>query len=261
MNNADQPSVQRHHNKSAPGILVTRAKERSAGLVEDLNSGGFRAVELPCLTIHPIPVNTDSFSLQNVDAVIFTSYHAVESMHSALPFPWTHVDSQVFAIGPATAEQLAELKQNITRQPVHPYNSEALLTFKEFENGENKTAAVVKGKGGRDHLQQELPKRGFRVCMIDSYERVLPEYDTAAIDAVFEPGVINAVTVTSNEVLQNLLQLAGARHKQYVLGLPLVVGSPRAATLAGELGFNSRIVVAKSPGDTDMLSAVQQVFP
>ncbi len=257
MNNAGQPSVYPHGDKSLPGVLVTRAAERARVLVETLNTNGFRAVELPSITIKELPVDTRAFSELSVDAVIFTSQHAVDSMHKARAFPWTDYTGGLFAIGPATANRLATLKQSLTRQPVHPFNSEALLSLEEFKNGKHRIVAIVKGKGGRDYLQQELSKRGVELHNIESYERVLPQYPGAKLDTVFTPDAVDVISVTSNEVLKNLLLIAGTRHTNFLLGLPVIVGSQRAANLAGELGFSNDIIVAGSPGDADMLSALQ----
>lgn len=245
-------------DQSAPGVLVTRASERSSALVSSLNTAGFRAVELPCLAIRMLSTDTGGFKHQKLDTVIFTSYHAVDSMHKAQPFPWRDFTGQILAIGPATAQRLADLGQPVTCQPLHPYNSEALLRLDELTSGDNQSIAIVKGKGGRNYLQHALQERGFNVCTIDSYERILPEHQTSTIDAVFKPGVVDVITVTSNEVLHNLLQLAGSRNSKRLFDLPVITGSQRAAVLSRELGFSNTVIVADSPGDAALLSALQR---
>ena len=222
-----------------------------------LQNEGFEAVRMPCIEIHQKQPEKP-FKPSDFDVVIFTSYHAVEAMRLYCPFPWAASATKILAIGPTTAKQLAGHNQTLFEKPPHPYNSEALLTTATLKSGQGRTVAIVKGVGGRGLLKQTLQNRGFTVTCVDTYERRLPEINNNKLQCVFLNSPVDIVTITSNEILQNLIRLAGDRYREHLLRLPLVVGSPRAAQLAKEIGFHNDTVIASSPGNPGLLEAIKQ---
>jgi len=238
-------------------VLVTRPSEQSAALVALLQNEGFATQQLPCIEIHyQQPLNT--FTPADFDVVIFTSYHAVQGMRALHPFPWTADKPKLLAIGPATADQLTGQDQTLIEAPSSPYNSEALLTTATLKSGHGRSVAIIKGVGGRELLKQTLQNRGFTVTCVDMYERSLPEVNNDKLEAVFLNSPADIVTITSNEILQNLIRLAGDRYREHLFRLPLAVGSPRAAQLAKEIGFQNETVIARTPGNPGLLEAVKQ---
>jgi len=238
-------------------VLVTRASEQSAALVNLLQNEGFATLRLPCIEIH-YQQPEKAFTPADFDVVIFTSYHAVQGMRLLEPFPWKGSKPKLMAIGPATADQLTGQNQTLVEAPSFPFNSEALLTTATLKAGHGRSVAIVKGVGGRELLEQTLRNRGFAVMCVDTYERTLPEVNNDKLAAVFLNSPADIVTITSNEILQNLIRLAGDSYREYLFKLPLAVGSLRAAQFAKEIGFHNDIFIAKAPGNPGLLEAVKQ---
>jgi uroporphyrinogen-III synthase len=67
---------------------------------------------------------------------------------------------------------------------------------------------------------------------------------------------IRAVTVTSNESLQNLVDMLDPRIRPRLFATPLVVVSERGLELARELGFQQAIETTSEAGDEAIIEAL-----
>ncbi|MBX2825134.1 MAG: uroporphyrinogen-III synthase [Gammaproteobacteria bacterium] len=256
------------NNDSLAGlnVLVTRPAQQQSAFISLLEQEGAQTTSLPCLAI--VPLETDSASrvkLQKVhetDAVIFISTNAVQFAHTILPMPWSPRPQRILAIGPTTATALAERGMTVSVTPEPPYNSESLLSLPPvvdwLHRKQLQTISLIKGQGGRPFLRNSLRKHGITIDSIDVYRRMRPDIPDATLTRVFLNSPPDIVTITSDEALTNLADLAGPRHQATLLKLPLVVNSERSAALAHQLGFQSQILVAPVPGDTGQLAAIKQ---
>ena len=86
---------------------------------------------------------------------------------------------------------------------------------------------------------------------------MLPEVDTRPVLDAWARGRIDAVTVASRESLENLHRLLGASGRQFLVNTQLIVGDPRCAGRAEELGHIS-IMVAGDASDEAMVEALEQ---
>jgi len=101
-----------------------------------------------------------------------------------------------------------------------------------------------------------LEKRGAQVCYAEVYERRLPRRNADNLLRGWEQ-MVDVVTVTSSEILDNLLQLLGPEGKEKLCQTPLLVLSERTATHAKKLGCR-QVLVAEQAGDRGILQALCQ---
>lgn len=239
---------------SPPRLLVTRPAARQEPFASRARALGVEPVAFTCLEIVPDPTFAlpEPAALAAFDAVLFTSRHAVEAVAARRPFPWPGVAA--LAIGAATAEALAHAGQPLARGPTPAATSEALVAAlaREAPLG---SLLVVKGHGGRDLVETRQRERGTRVETLACYRRARPAPDERARRrALLEPPP-DLISVTSDEVLDNLVALAGDA-LDALRARPLVVNSARARERARAHGFGAEIRVASPPGDAGQLAAV-----
>lgn len=252
-------------------VLVTRPEHQQAAFIEQLHALQANTVSFPCLDIRWIDDDA-TIKLRHLSEgqiIIFTSPNAVQAAHHFMPMPWgksgaAHSpDSRytVLAIGPGTADMLDSFGMSVSRAPVAPYNSESLLASEELSDPNLQKVSIIKGRGGRQYLENYLRKTAECVEIIEVYERSRPKVAQKTLDTVFLLSALDIVTITSNEALQNLVDLVDnpltGRHKERLLQLPLIVNSQRGAQLARDLYFQSHIIVASSAGDLGQVEAIK----
>ena len=236
-------------------MLLTRAADRVAGLERGCRALGLEPVCLPCIAIEALAPTAPA--APDRGTVVFTSVPAVRAAARWRPLPWP--GTRALAIGAATADALATAGQPPWAAPVEPYTSEALLAWLAGPDGPgfaglpglDDGVTVVKGAGGRDVLASALAAAGVSVATLDVYRRVRPAHPDAAIDAALSPPP-DVVVATSDEVLDNLLALAGPRAAA-LRARPLVVNGERAAAHARSRGFVADVLVARPAGDAGQL--------
>ena len=91
---------------------------------------------------------------------------------------------------------------------------------------------IVRGRGGRELLAEELSRRGATVDYLETYERKEVSYGEELSSSLFDNGVDLAV-VTSAQGLAHLFSSLSTRE---IDTLHLVVPSVRIAQLAKESG-------------------------
>jgi uroporphyrinogen-III synthase len=107
---------------------------------------------------------------------------------------------------------------------------------------------IVRGEGGREALRAELEKRGARVRYAEVYARRRP--GTAELNGVWRASPPDIIVTTSNEGLENLVEMTDAGRREMLFSTPLVVTSGRARARAAELGFRGRVATAASADDS-----------
>ena len=140
-------------------------------------------------------------------------------------------------------------------------DSEGLLNLGEMQsdNVSDKNILIIRGVGGRELLAKSLKKRGAIVDCIEIYERKLPEYEEHEINKIWHDNNPDAVVVTSNEVLNNLIVLLNSKTKK-LFSIPLVTMSERIAEYARKKGFVSTIFVVKEKSDDGILTSLLELF-
>ncbi|MBL4763698.1 MAG: uroporphyrinogen-III synthase [Colwellia sp.] len=190
-------------------VLITRPTKKAQALTLLLNKQDITCVSQPLFDYQPLADHQQSEKLlTNAEVIIFVSVAAVEFAHASVSA--THWQYQhIIAVGKATKSAL----QALTLENIHcpsQENSEGVLALSLLnENLANKNITIVRGNGGREHLALELNRRGATVCYLESYQRVWRTFPKN-IDKQWYQQQINCIVVTSNALLEQLVQLTQA---------------------------------------------------
>jgi uroporphyrinogen-III synthase len=236
-------------------ILVTRPERRATSFIDQLQAMGGEALAYPVISItEPVDTHSREAALKNIsryEMAIFISPTAVEKTFeeiAALP-----ASLKIIALGKSTARALKSYACALAFE-AETQDSESLLAQPQMQAAEVKQQSIVifRGEGGRELLADTLRERGAEVIYADIYRRALPDVEhlqSAQLDT------LHAVCVTSNQGLENLVQLCDdlVRLKK----LPLFVPGQRCADLAKNLGFRA-IHIASGATDKAMLNALRQ---
>jgi len=249
-------------------VLVTRPQKQAAEFIDLLKSRGFNALAFPCLEVQPVMLNTQLKELINrlkeFDLIIFISANAVEYAAKLMRqqgIAPASITTKIATIGKATFSSAIALGFKVSLSPDNGFNSESLLALKELQadyiNGTR--CLIFRGVGGLENLANELQKRGAQVRYAEVYRRSKPQTDVNISRQQLSDNwaglKINAITVTSNESLQNLYDMLEQPGRAAMLNTLLIVASQRGVKLAQSLGFKS-IRLALSAINQHMLEAV-----
>lgn len=247
-------------NLGGLGVLVTRPAHQAQGLCRLIAAYGGRPVLFPVLTIEATidPAPARALLTEDWDLVVYTSVNAVQ-FAARLRAPPVSAGilsggrAQVAAIGMATAQALTALECIPDLVPER-HDSEGLLTLPAFTQPAGQRILIVRGEGGRALLADTLRKRGAQVAVAEVYRRGLPAVDVEPLLDHWDRDV-QVVTVTSGEILDNLLCLLGDVGRSRLCATPLVVISDRVRQLAIGLGID-QVVCATGASDAALLAAL-----
>lgn len=241
-------------SRSAHRILITRPTGQHIPIFNACAALGLDVVHMPCLIIEPLLMPGVTDILNEVKGpVLITSTNAVLHANQIKSFPWPQ--SQIHVIGKASARALADLNQPIAAEPLAPYNSESCLIHLLAKPAQS--ILIVKGAGGRTLIHDTLVGRGWDVQSVDVYQRRQPTIAEARAQQVFANGDFDLISVSSDEVLINLMALSESSQAQ-LLDTQLIVNSSRCARLAAQFGFSKPPMIAKSAGDEGQLRCIKQ---
>lgn len=244
-------------------VLVTRPAGQAEALCRLITEAGGEALRLPTLEIRdPEPEQAARFdavieALEGYDLAVFISANAVtRGLERVLARRVWPAGVKIATVGASSARALGRYGLTVDLVPAHEFNSEALLALDALQDMRGRRVVIFRGNGGRDVLRDVLTARGAVVDYIEVYRRACPATDPDAIAHLWEAGTVDIVTVTSNESLQNLHDMAGQRGQPLLRELPLVVISPRQAVLAAALGFKNKPLVAVNAADEAILAVL-----
>jgi uroporphyrinogen-III synthase len=247
---------------SKPRLLVTRPAAQSARLCALLEAAGYEAIRLPVIEILD-PVNlyeleAVSDELDSYDLAVFVSVNAVQKgVEFVLDRREWPEHTSIATVGARSAEALLPYGLSTDYVPAHRFNSEALLALDELQDMAGQRVIIFRGNGGREYLHDTLTERGAEVDYVEVYRRACPVVDAAAMLELLQPGYLDYITVTSNETLQNLFDMAGAAGQPLLCEAPLVVVSQRQSLLARQLGFNREPLLTANASDAAIVAAVR----
>lgn len=246
------------------GILVTRPLELAAGLMDGIAALGGTPVSFPAVDIAPPadPAALDAriAELPACRLAIFVSPTAVAralpavlARHGAWP-----AATRLAAVGEGSARALRKRGMGSVLRASDGADSEHLLALPELRAVAGQRVLIFRGEGGRELLAQTLAARGAEVAYAECYRRQPPAADPAPLLARWRAGGIQAVTVTSSELLDNLLAVLGEAGAALLRATPLFVPHPRIAEAARARGVATAI--ATSPGDAGLLAGLTEWF-
>jgi uroporphyrinogen-III synthase len=232
-------------NNALPlNVLITRPSKKAQALSLLLNQQGIACVSQPLFDYQPLADHKQSLQLlTTANIIIFVSVAAVEFAHTNVAT--THWQYQhIIAVGNATKAALKALSLENILCPSQE-NSEGVLALSLLnEDISNKNITIVRGDGGREHLATELTKRGATVDYLESYQRVWRTFPKD-IDKQWHQQQINCIVVTSNALLEKLVQITQATNvalennttKYWRNTCIWLVASKRIAKQAKQLGL------------------------
>ena len=246
-------------------ILITRPNEQADSLCKLISNHGGVSVRFPTIKIQPI-VRTDKLikrfdEISKYDFIIFISRNAAKiTIDHFIGNIDVFIDTQIIAIGPGTAEELATRGLTDIICPGSQTDSKALLDLKEMQSNKiaNKQILIIRGTGGRELLADSLETRGANINYVEVYKRCLPEYGKHEIGNAWYKKKPDVVVVTSNEILNNLINLL-SDDKKKLFSTPLVTMSERIAERARKEGFTSKIGVAREQNDNGVLAGLLEL--
>lgn len=235
-------------------ILITRPTGREQQLRQLIEQSGGHVIHYPVIQIQPLtPPACSTNQLGKFTMAIFISKTAVEcSQHYFSLFPENII---IVSIGSKTTESLKQ--HNIQVDIEAPeQNTESLLLTPAFQTPEikDKQILIFRGEGGRALLGDTLSNRGAVVTYIETYRREIPCLKALSKKQI---SALDAITVSSNEGLENLLHLT--LHPDDLIDIPLVVPSKRTEILAGKYGFRS-VLTAQNATDEAFFAALISLF-
>lgn len=245
-------------------ILVTRPRHQADRLCALIADNGGQAILFPTIDIKRVEDSMHNKLLcgdvlSDFDIVIFVSRNAVKfAFDHYLSTAGLSKDIQFVAIGAGTAEALSEWGvMPVLHAGVHA-DSETLLQLPEMQNDRltDKNILIIRGVGGREYLADNLRSRGASVDYAEVYRRCIPEYEVKDCHKIWQDIKPEAIIVSSNEGLANLVSLTSEIDQLQLFSTPLVLMSARSVNLAKQSGFVSKMSIAKVKNDEGLLLAL-----
>ncbi len=244
---------------STKTILITRPSGREVHLRNLIETQGGHVIHYPAFSIQPPPaldveqLQRLSAQLQSFTMAIFISPTAVEQ--SLIYFPVLPEHFSIVSIGSKTTEALEQQQIHVDIE-AEDHDTESLLNSPAFQmpNIQGQRILIFRGNGGRTLLGDTLTKRNAQVRYVETYRREIPSHPPLTETQV---STLNAITISSNEGLDNLITLM--EDPSLLINIPLVVPSARAVTLARQHGFRT-IIAAENATDEAVLAALQRYF-
>ncbi|MET0066976.1 MAG: uroporphyrinogen-III synthase [Candidatus Thiodiazotropha sp.] len=237
------------------GVLVTRAAHQAGGLVRLIEQQRGRALVWPALEIRETrdPDSAEARLGRSWDLMIFVSPNAVDfATRRIRPEDWE--TRAVAAVGASTARALEQIGRPVDWLPEQGYDSEGLLSLAQLAQPKGQRILIVRGEGGRALLGDTLAERGARISYAEVYRRVRPETPPEPLLRRW-PEEVQVVTVTSLEVLRNLVAMLGEPGWLLLSRTPLVVISERMREVAREQGF-TQVILADGADDRSMVRTI-----
>jgi uroporphyrinogen-III synthase len=241
-------------------VLVTRPEHQAMPLCRLLEAQGAVALRLPALEIKALgerrALAEHIGALEAYDLIIFTSANAVRFGAALLE---QKRDLQLAAIGAATARALNQAGYRVAFTPGETPNSEGLLEHPRLQRLSGHRILMIKGKEGRQLLQQELTHRGADVAVADVYQRVPTLPSVASLQALqrqFAAGEVQVITATSLSIGIALLQMIPEELRREFERVPWLVPGERVATALREHGLRAPLLLSESAEDQDLLAAL-----
>jgi len=248
-------------------VLVTRPKPQAEELAKKLVQEGAEPLVMPLLDIVPftedapeqewLHIKNAVLELDRFQHVIFISTNAARWGCYWVDQYWPQwpIAQHVYAIGKATAVALSQHGVSAV-SGIDSMNSEVLLELPELQSVMKDKILIFRGVGGREHLAQQLRKRGADVSYCEVYRRSCPEYYRGELAEKIRNQGVSVISVSSGETLTNLCTLLSSEDLAKITSeLALLVPSKRVAKLADERGFH-HILIADNATDSAMIAAL-----
>ncbi len=238
-------------------VLVTRPQQQAQNLCDLIEQAHGRALRFAVMEIAAVEDAEAArhllSDLRTGDWLIFVSVNAVQYAYPLLPEELP-MDLQIAAIGNATAKALEAIGLPPSLCPQAGFNSESLLQEPALQQMQGRRVVILRGLGGREKLRHVLQQRGAEVRYAEVYQRRLPQRSAANLVRNWEQ-MVDVVTLTSVQMLENLCILLGEAGRAKLVQTPVVVFGERVARAAREQGCE-QVYVSAEASDLSLLKAL-----
>jgi uroporphyrinogen III methyltransferase / synthase len=231
-------------------IVVTRARAQAQRFVQLLEAAGARVLQAPTIVIEP-PASWEQLdsalaALESFTWVVFTSVNGVAMVDrrlSARGLPWAAIArKRVAAIGPATAEALAEHDVRVELVPAE-YRAEALVERLRRVVGPADRVLLPRAKETRDLLVVELRRLGVAVTEVPAYQTRRIDDGVVRLREALASGSVDAVTFTSSSTARNFAEQFSDEERSAWRGRMAVASiGPITAATAAEYGLSTDVM-------------------
>lgn len=234
-------------------IAITRPREQAAALADRLAALGASVILLPAIRIAPLedPAALDAAiaRLRSYDWLIFTSVngaHAMAERLAALGRGWAERGlARVAAIGPATAQALAEAGVTVDLTP-DEYVAEGILDGLGLVAGQR--MLLARADIARRSLADGLRLRGAEVDEVAAYRTIPQPVAPDLIQRMLDTERVDAITFTSSSTVRGLLAglAASGRDPHTALhGVALAAIGPITAATLREHGLEPTLIATE----------------
>jgi uroporphyrinogen-III synthase len=233
-------------------ILITRPAHQAKDLCQYIAQHGGIPIRFPTVAIVLIDPGEKIEKIRTADFIIFLSPNGVTT---ALPFCTTLLQHararfKLLAVGPSTAQALADNHFVVDHLPSSEFNSEGLCALPILQRIQEKNILIFQGETGRTHLAETLTQRGAHIDTITTYQRICPSVLDLSPPQVDQVDILLGTSVTG---IENLVTLLYPYWQSALFEKPLVVISPRIAQFAQQIGFVKKVLIADNASDQAIL--------
>jgi len=231
-------------------IVITRARAQAQRFAQLLEAAGARVLQAPTIVIEPPAswelLDTALGALDSFTWVVFTSVNGVAMVDrrlSARGLAWAAIArKRVAAIGPATAEALAEHGVRVELVPPE-YRAEALVEALRRLVGPADRVLLPRAKETRDVLVVELRRLGVTVTEVPAYQTRRIEDGVVRLREALASGSVDAVTFTSSSTARNFAEQFSDSERSAWRGRIAVASiGPITAATAAEYGLSTDVM-------------------
>ncbi|WP_422135788.1 MULTISPECIES: uroporphyrinogen-III synthase [unclassified Endozoicomonas] len=243
--------------------LVTRPREQAEPLVAMIQNQGAMAWSLPMIQIQPLAesqtLRDRILQLDQYSKVVVISQNAARLGLEHIENYWPQMPLKIhwYAVGPKTRRWLKSNGIDATYPEIRqkPGDSEALLRLESLQQVSGEKILILKGKGGRELLENTLRNRGAQVDCLELYERQKPDYPEDYLNRLIKDHAINVILTSSGEILANTADYLSPALSQECC---LVVPSDRIARMPEAQAFK-RVYTARGADNHAMISVLNLI--
>lgn len=231
-------------------LVVTRAAAQARSFVNLLRADGARVIEAPSIAIEPPtswePLDTALNDLGRYTWVVFTSVNGVAMVDRRLRErgqSWRALAAkQIAAIGPATAEALAQHGARSAALP-DEFRAERLVARLRPYLRPGDGVLLPQAAQTRDVLVTELRRLSAMVTEVPAYRTRRVEGGGAPLRETLDARGVDAVTFTSSSAVRNFAELfCPEQRRMWLAAVVVAVIGPITADTAAEYGLRTDIM-------------------
>ena len=235
-------------------VLVTRAREQSAELVDRLLDLGAEPIEAPTIRIAPPddygPLDAACAAAASFDWIVFTSVNGVDAFLQRLLSGPRDIRAlggvRLCAIGPATAGRLRRHGLKVDVMPAEHRAEAVFAALRQAGRLAGARVLLARADIAREMLADALRAAGAVVTEATAYRTVRADgWSGPELHALLRDRPVDVVTFTSASTVRNFAEILGTESAAALLAATRVASiGPVTAAAAAELGFETTIMPA-----------------